>query len=157
MPKFHKFYCNCQWTVTHCWPDLASDTVFSTNVYWSYSTHIVRVFFTPLLKPTLKRDLKRKSNFQINLNPLAKASLYELLCYHSLAHLDPIMDEFLTFINSSLSSVYSFRAISTVLPEATNGQFNDPWTLRCIPHTNFGMCNPKRKEYFPRRRLVKTY
>ena len=29
MPKCHKFYRKCQWTVTHCWPDMALDIVFS--------------------------------------------------------------------------------------------------------------------------------
>ena len=96
-----------------------------TKVYWSYSTHIVRVCCAPLLKPTLKRDLKRKSKFQINFNSPAMASLYELLCYHSLEHLDPNMDEFLTFIHSTLSSPYSFPATSTVLPEAPDGNFNN--------------------------------
>ena len=66
MPKSHKFYPNCQWTVTHFWPNLALDTVHLTKVYWSYSTHIVRVCFTPPLKPTFKWDLKRKNNVQIN-------------------------------------------------------------------------------------------
>ena len=124
MPKCHKFYPNCQWTVAHCWPNLTLDTVLLTKVYWSYSTHIVRVCFTPLLKPTLKRDPKRKSNVQITFNSPATASFYELLCYHSLEDLDPNMDEFLTFINFTLSSLYSSPAISTVLAEATDCHFN---------------------------------
>ena len=125
MPKCHKFYPNCQWTVTHCWPNLTLDTVLLTKVYWSYSTHIVRVFFTPLLKPTLKRDLKRKSIIQITFNSPAMASLYELLCYHSLEDFDPFMDEFLTFIQFTQSSLYSSSAIPTVLPEATDCHLNE--------------------------------
>ena len=124
MPKCHEFYPNCQWTVTHCWPNLTLDTVLLTKVYWSYSTHIVRVCFTPLLKPTLKRDLKRKSNVQITFDSLAITSLYELLCYHSLEDVDPIMDEFLTFIHPTLSSLYSSSATLSVLPEATDCHFN---------------------------------
>ena len=124
MYKCHKFYPNCQWTITHCWPNLAVDTVLLTKVYWSYSAHIVRVCFTPLLKPTLKRDLKRKSNVQINFNSPAMASLFELLCYYSLDQFDPIMGELLTFIHSTLSSPSS-PAISTVLPESTDGNFNE--------------------------------
>ena len=123
MPKCHKFYPNCQWTVNRCWPNLALDTLLLTKVYWSYSTHIVLVCFTPLLKPTLKRDLRRKSNIQMNLNFPAMASLYEVLCYHSLEDFDPFMDEFPTFIHSKLSSLSS--AISIVLPEATDGHFNE--------------------------------
>ena len=156
MSKCHKFYPNCQWTGTYCWPNIALDTVLLTKVYWSYSTHIVRVCFTPLRKPTLKRDLKRKSNVQINFNSPAKASLFELLCYYSLEHSDPITDEFLTFFHSTLSSPSSSPAISTVLPEATDGNFNKFQILQCIPLTNFGMCNPNTTEYFPRRGLVQA-
>ena len=156
MPKCHNFYPNCQRTGTHFRPDQALGTILSTKVYWSCSTSIVRVCFSPLLPPTLKRDLKRKSNFQINVNPLAVASFYELLCYHSLKHLDPIMDEIPTFIHCTLSSLHSFPTISTVIPEATDGNFNNPWILRCILHTNFGMFNPRANESFPPRGLVKT-
>ena len=125
MPKCHKFYPNCQWTVTHCWPDLALDIVFLTKAYWSYSTRIVRVCFTPLLQPTPKRDLKCKSNDQITFISSAMDSLYELLCYHSLEDFDPIMDEFLTFIQVTLSSLYSSSAVSTVIPEATDCHFSE--------------------------------
>ena len=133
MPKCHKFYPNCQWTVTHCWPNLTLDTVLLTKVYWSYSTHIVHVCFTPLLKPTLIRDLKRKSIIQITFNSPAMASLYEVLCYHSLEDFDPIMDEFLTFIHFTQSSLFSSSAISTVLPGATDCHFNEFSILQCIP------------------------
>ena len=82
--------------------------------------------FTPLLKPTHKRDLKRKSNVQITFNSPAMPSLHELLCYHhSLEEFDPFMDEFLTFIHFTQSSLYSSSAISTVLPEATDCHFNE--------------------------------
>ena len=123
MPKCHKFYPNCQWMVTHCWPNLTLDTVLLTKSYWSYSTHIVGVCFTPLIEPTLKQDLKRKTNVQITFSSSAMASLYELLCYHSLENFGPIMDEFLTFIHSSRSSLSS--AISTALPEPADDHLND--------------------------------
>ena len=123
MPKCHKFYPNCQLTLTHCWPNLTLDTVLLTKVYWSYSTRIVRVCFTPLLEPTLKWDLKQKPNVQISFNSSAMASLYELLCYHSLENFDPFMDEFLTFLHSSRSSLSS--VIFTALPETANDHLND--------------------------------
>ena len=124
MPKCHKFYPNCQWTVTHCWATLTLARVLLTKVYWSHSTHIVRVCFTPLLKPTFERDLKRKSNVQITFDSSAMASLYEFLCYHSLEDFDPIMDEFLAFFHPTLSSLYSSSATLSVLPEATDCLFN---------------------------------
>ena len=124
MPKCHKFYPNCQWTVTQFWSDMALNTVFLTKVYWSYSTNIVRVCFTPLLQTTFKRDLKRKQNFQIKFNSPARASRYEVFCYHSLEHLDPIMDEFITYIHTILSSSQFFPATSAVLPETTDDNFN---------------------------------
>ena len=124
MPKCHKLYPNCQWTVTHCWPNLAFDTVLLKKVYWSYSTHIVRVCFTPLIIPTLKRDLNRKSNVQITFSSPAMPSFYELLCYHSLEDFDPIMDEILTFIHSTLSSLFS-SAILSVLTGTTDCHFHE--------------------------------
>ena len=81
--------------------------------------------FTPLLPHTLKKDLKRKRNLQINVNSLAMASFYDLLRYYSLEHFDPIVDEFLAFIHSTLSSFCSFPAIPRDLPEATVGKFNE--------------------------------
>ena len=87
---------------------------------------IVRVCFTSLLPPTFKKDLKRKRNLQINVNSLAMANLYELLCYHSLEHLDPIKDKLLTFFSSTLFELFSPPAISAVLPETTDGIINYP-------------------------------
>ena len=155
MPKCQEFYPDCQWTVTHCWPHLALDTVLLPRFYWSYPTHIVRVCFTTLLKPTLERGLKRKCIVQINFNSPAMASLYKFFCYFSLENFDPNMDDFLTFINPTLSSPFSSPAISTVLPEAAEGDFNKFWNLRCSPLTNFGMCNCNITEYVPRRGLVR--
>ena len=123
MPKCHKFNPNCQWMVTHCWPNLTLDKVLLTKVYWSYSTHIVRVCFLPLIEPILKQDLKRKSNVQIPFNFPTIARLYELLCYLCLENFDPIMDEFHTFIHSSRSSLSS--VISTALPEPADDHLND--------------------------------
>ena len=94
-------------------------------MYWSYSKRIVRVCFAPLLQPTLKQDLKRKSNVQITFISSAMDSLYELLCYHSLDDFDPIMDEFLIFIQVTLSSLYSSSAVLTVIPEATDCHFSE--------------------------------
>ena len=152
----HKFYPNCQWTVTHCWPNLALDIELLTKVYWSYSTHIVRVCFTPLLKPTLQKDFKCKSNPQSNINSPAMASLYELLCYYSLEHWDPVKDEFPTFFHSTLSSLSSSPAISTVLSEAADGNSNKFYIFQCIPLTILGMCDPNTTEYSPCRGLVKA-
>ena len=51
------------------------------------------------------------------------AKQFELLCYHSFQHLDPIMDEYFTFIDTTLSSLHSFPETSTVLPETTDDNF----------------------------------
>ena len=126
MLKCHKFYPNCNWTVTKFWSDLALDTVLLTKVYWSCLTLFARVCFSALLQSTLPWDLKRKRNFQINFSSPAMASLYKLLCYLSLEHLDPAMDEFLTFIHETLSSLHSFPETSTVLPVTTDDNFNVP-------------------------------
>ena len=124
MPKCHKFYPNCQWTVTQFWPDLALNTVLLTKVYWSYSTNIVRVCFTPLLQTTFQQAFKHKQNFQIKFNSPAMASLYEVLCYHSLEHSDAIMDEFITYIQTILSPFLFFPETSAVLPDTTDDNFN---------------------------------
>ena len=118
--------------VTHCWPNLTLGKVLLTKVYWSYSTHIVRVCFTPLIEPTLKQDLKRMSNVQITFNSPAMASLYELLCYHSLDNSDPIMDEFHIFIHFTQPSLYSSSALPIVLPEAADGNHNEFSIFQCI-------------------------
>ena len=85
------------------WQDQALDTVLMTKVYWKYSTSIVRVCFTRLLPPTLKRIIKRKSNLQVTVNSLAMTGLYQLFCYHSHQHSDLILEECLTFIHSTLT------------------------------------------------------
>ena len=65
------------------------------------------------------------SNVQITFNSPAMASLYELLCYHSLDNSDPFMDDFLTFFQFTQPSLYFFSAIPTVLPEAADGNHNE--------------------------------
>ena len=94
--------------------------------------------------------------FKLPLIPRCMASFYDFLCYYSLQHFDPLMDEFPTSIHSTLSPPSSSSAVSTVLPEATVGNFNEFEILRWIPLTNFGMCNPNTTEYFPRRGLVQA-
>ena len=84
------------------------------------------------------------------------ARLFELLCYYSLEHSDPTMDEIFTFINSTLSSLSFTPAISTVLPEATDGNLNEFQILQRVPLTVFGMCSSNTTEYFPRRGLVEA-
>ena len=153
MPKCHKFYPKCLWTVTHFWSDLALDTILLTQVFWSYSTQIVRVCFTPLLQSTIRRDLKRKRNFQINFSSPAMTRLYELLCYHYLEHLDPKMHEFLPFIHTTRSPLHSFLLLPLKLKQQTTlstfPKFYDVFFTKV-----FGICYPNTTEYFQRRGLV---
>ena len=135
-------------------PDQALDTVLLTKVYWSHSTSIVCVRFTLLPPPTIRNNPKRKRNLQINVNSLALASFYKLLCYHSLEHSDAILDEFLTFIQSTLSFLI-FQQFHPFYPKqqmemSTILKFYD------VFHTNFRMFNPETNESFPRRGLVRT-
>ena len=156
MPKCHKFYHNCQWTVTHCWPNLTLDTVLLTKVYWSYSKHIVCVCFTPLLKPTLKRDLKRKNIVQINFISPVMASLYELLGYYSLEHSDPNYGQ--NSYNYSFCSTFTllFSSIFNRFTRSRRWHFQLSLNfLRCTL-INFGMCNPNTTTYLPRRGLVQS-
>ena len=148
MPKCHKFYPNCQWTVTHCWPDLALDIVFLTKVYWSYSTRIVRVCFTPLLQPTLKRDLKRKSNVQIAFNSSAMDSLYEL-CATILLEISIQL-----WINSL--PFFKLHYLHFILPQQYRPLYPKQQIVilasfkifQCILLKKFfGMCNPNTTEY----------
>ena len=98
MPKCHKIYPNCIWHVPPEWHGLNMDSAPLTNVYWNYTTHIVRVCLTS--KSSVNRNLSftKKSNLQVLFGSKTMASLYDLLCYHSLTSTDPVLEELLAYL-----------------------------------------------------------
>ena len=98
MPKCHKIYPNCTWQVPSEWHGLNFDTALLTKVYWNYATHIVRVCVTH--KTPINPDLPftNKSNLQVHFGSKAMASLYDLLCYHSLTSTDPLLEELIAYL-----------------------------------------------------------
>ena len=74
------------------------DSALLTKVYWNnYATHIVRVCVSS--KPPINPDLPftRKSNLQVHFGSKAMASLYNLLCYHSVKSTAPLLEELLSY------------------------------------------------------------
>ena len=104
MPKFHKIYTNCTWQVPTEWHTLGFYSALLTKVYCNYATHIVRVGVTPISPKTSKLDLTDKSNNQVQFGSKAMASLYNLLCYHSLTSTDPLLEELLTYLPTRFHS-----------------------------------------------------
>ena len=95
MPECHKIYPNCIWQVPTEWHTLGFYSALLTKLYWNYATHIVRVCVTLISPKTCKLDLTDKSNLQVHFGSKAMASLYDLLCYHSLTSTDPLPEELL--------------------------------------------------------------
>ena len=91
MPKCHKIYPNCIWQVPTEWHTLGFYSALLTKVHCNYATHILRVCATPISPQTSKLDPTDKSNPQVHFGSKAMASLYDLLCYHSLTSTDPLL------------------------------------------------------------------
>ena len=105
MPKCHKIYPNCIWQVSTEWHTMGFYSALLTKGYWNYATHIVRVCVTPISpKPPSKLDLTDKSNLQVHIGSKAMASLYGLLCYHSLTSTDPLFEELLSYLPTRFHS-----------------------------------------------------
>ena len=104
MPKCQKTYPNCIWQVPSEWHTLGFYSALLTKVYWNYATHIVRVCVTPISPKTSKLDLTDKSNLQVHFGFKTVASLYNLLCYHSLTSTDPLLEELLAFLPTRFHS-----------------------------------------------------
>ena len=104
MPKCHKIYPNCIWQVPTEWNTLGFYSALLTKVYWNYATHIVRVCVTPISPKASKLDRTDKSNLQIQLGSKAMASLYDLLCHHSLTSTDPLLEELLAYLPTRFHS-----------------------------------------------------
>ena len=104
MPKGHEIYPNCIWQVPSEWHTLGFNSALLTKLYWSYTTHIVRVCVTPISLKTSKLDLTDKGNLQVHFGSKAMASLYDLLCYHSLTSTDPLLEELLAYLPTRFHS-----------------------------------------------------
>ena len=98
MPKCHKIYRNCIWHVPPEWHGLNFDSAFLTKVYWNYTTHIVRVCLTSKSPINPNLPFTKKSNLQVHFGSKTMASLYDLLCYHSLTSTDPLPEELLAYL-----------------------------------------------------------
>ena len=119
MPKCHKIYPNCIWQVPSEWHTLGFYSALLTKVYWNYATHIVRVCVTPISPQTSKLDPNDKSNLQVHFGSKAMASLYDLLCYHSLTCTDPLLEELLAYLPTHFHSHISIT-LSMSTPRMRN-------------------------------------
>ena len=60
---------------------------------------------------TSKLDLTDKSNLQVRFGSKGMASLYHLLCYHSLTSTDPLLEELLSYLPTRFHSrIFDFIA-----------------------------------------------
>ena len=94
MPKCHKICPSCIWQVPTEKRTLGFYSALLTKVSWNYATYVVRRFRTK----TTKLDITDKSNLQVHSGSKAMASLYDLLCYHSLTSTDPLLEELLSYL-----------------------------------------------------------
>ena len=104
MPKCHKIYPNCIWHVPSEWHGLNFDSALLTKVYWSYATHIARVCVSHKYPINPDLPFTKKSNLQVHFGSKAMASLYDLLCYHSLTSTDPLLEELLAYLPTRFHS-----------------------------------------------------
>ena len=104
MAKCHKVYPDCIRQVPTEWHSLRFYPALLTKVYCNYATHFVRVCVTPISPKTSKLELTDKSNLQVHFGSKAMASLYDLLCYHSLTSMDPLLEELLAYLPTRFHS-----------------------------------------------------
>ena len=104
MPKCHKIYPKCIWHVPSEWHGLNFDTALLTKVYWNYTTHIVRVCLSHKHPNNPDLPFTTKSNLQVHFGSKAMASLYDLLCYHSLSCTDPLLEELIAYLPTRFHS-----------------------------------------------------
>ena len=115
MPKVHKIYPKCIWHVPSEWHGLNFDTALLTKVYWNYATHIVRVCLSH--KHPINPDLPftTKSNLQVHFGSKAMASLYDLLCYHSLSCTDPLLEALIVSFLHAFFLTFSIKSPTNTL------------------------------------------
>ena len=62
------------------------------------------VRYTDFAKKTSKLDITDKSNLHVHFGYKAMASLYDLLCYHSLTTTDPLLKDLLAYLPTRFHS-----------------------------------------------------
>ena len=104
MPKGHKVYPNCNWQVSTEWHTLGFTQLFLLKftgtmppIFYEYVLHRFRH------KP-YKLDLNDKCNLQVHFGSKAMASLYDLLCYHSLISTDRLLEKILSYFPTRFPS-----------------------------------------------------
>ena len=106
MPKCHKIYPNCIWHVPSEWHGLNFKWALLTKVHWNYATHIVRVCLSHKYPIYPALPFTKKSNLQVHFASKAMASLYDLLCYHSLTCTDPLLEELLAYLPTAFILIF---------------------------------------------------
>ena len=103
----------------------------------------MRVCVTPISPQTSKLDLNDKSNLQVHFGSKPMASLYNLLCYHSLTSTDPLLK------NYSLIFLHVFTLIFLItLPTNTPRMKNQFIQLiHLFPHSTL-IIRPTFLRYF---------
>ena len=158
MPKCYKIYPNCTWFVPPEWQKLNIYEVTLTKVYWK-RTLPVRVCFystTPDARSPYSPHGLRKFNLNVIPDSKAMASLYELLCYHSLEHDDPLLEDLLDYIHDLCPNVVSTTYVTTLKMRWTTIALQSRTFIQMILHiilkaliqffdTDFlyFLCNPK--------------
>ena len=129
MPKCYKIYLNCIWHVPSEWHGLNFASPLLTSVYWNYATHIVRVCVSSKSATNPDLPFTKKVIFKFTKGSKAMASLYDLLCYHSLTSTDPFLEELLAYLPTCFHS-----HISIIFPMNTPRMTNQstPLTLQFL-------------------------
>ena len=154
MPKCHKIYPNCICQVPTERHTLGYYSTLLTKVYWNYANHIVRVCVTPISPNTSKLDLTDKSNLHVHFGSKAMASLYDLLCYHSLTSTDLLLEVWLSYLPTRFHShIFDYIAYEHCSDEESVHSINSsfsafnsddstyfPWKLLCFLYF---LCNSK--------------
>ena len=132
MPKFHKIYPNCIWQVPPEWFGLNFSSVLLTNVYWIYTTHNVLVCLSPLSLIDHHLHVSKRSNIHVRIGSKAMASLYELLCHHSLTITDTLFEELLSYLPNRFPS-YFFDSLHMKTLIMNQSDQSTPQFLRITP------------------------
>ena len=109
MRRCHKIYPNCIW---HVPPERHGlNSALLSKVYLNYTTHIVSICVSSKSPINPQLHVNKKSNLQAHFGSKAMASLYELICHHSLTNEDPLREEFLCYLPTRFA-LHNFDCIA---------------------------------------------